>query len=239
MIYFYSSLSSYVFVVFQRKSWEPNFHSKIDLPHSHLILCQTRYFRSIRMVIMYISHVKTDDKVTLKSIKQNVVDLLTSITDLTHNLSKIIVEYLEFEPTNILQTLKTAHIFDKVCEGINDVSDKDMVWVITENEKNNTNNKTRTPLLSVDTITALYYYSPKRLQNINGDIDYTLIGKHKSNTEFIYFMLNMTELYTIGNISCGFIRHKLIYSSTWNGLYLYGLTNDALRLKCYQKHWFT
>ena len=65
----------------------------------------------------------------------------------------------------------------------------------------------------------------------------TLVAEYGDEID-VYFMLYARELYTLSNISAGFMGQKIIFSSTWNDVYYYGLDSDLLRDECHRNHWF-
>eukprot|EP01084_Bolivina_argentea_P097528 175320_1 len=175
-------------------------------------------------------------KVNLNEIKKRAINLICSHSELTDVLSKIIVDYLDFPPKSCMDEFKTCFSYNKFIQAMkesnHDYKQQDTKkWVITE--KFNI-----FPKLNIHNIQEIYYYDPKN-HSRKGDIIWTLIGKvYCESIDCVYFMLDIKELYTIGSVSAGFMTPKIIYSSTWNDLYIYGLTNDSLRTECHRNHYF-
>ena len=166
----------------------------------------------------------------MEELKAEASKFLMSITELTKDLADIVIDYLEFEPENIISLLDFESL-KNYKEAIRMVYPVYKKWVITENRK-------RDYWASKQTLVDVYYYDPKMLKYGHRQ-EYVLIGKFDCEDRDVYFMLKGKEATTISlsGIHLDW-QGKLTFSSTWTDLYLYGLDNDLLRDKCPSKGWF-
>lgn len=182
-----------------------------------------------------------------EQLKQTAIDFISSNSIFTKDVAACLVDFLPFEPDNIMRVLDTTSIASYAQTMQSCITAGAAKWIIAE--------KTQFSLLGRKEIIAVYYCNPAVFVQ-GARQSFIFIGKCKfhlndasttcndeqkdddADDRIAYLIMTGGQDSVWTNTSKNDDGAKVDFCTVWHSLYWFGL-NDEMREECIPKRWFT